>query len=92
MERQRNSSHDTFASCPFSLVMLWAGEVLGQAKRAYAVAWYKKPELTFTDAIGAVRLVWRSGDLYRHSPSNREMDKILPSRLNRMAQTLCFAA
>jgi hypothetical protein len=44
------------------------------------------------DAIGAVRLVLWSDDLYRHCPSNPDMHKIPPSRLFRMAQALCFAA
>ncbi|NTA59834.1 hypothetical protein G6L32_14425 [Agrobacterium tumefaciens] len=76
----------------YSLVTLWAGDVLGQNKHPHAAAWYRRTELTFTDALGAVRLVLWSDDIYRHSPSNPEMHKIPPSRLNRMAQALCFAA
>lgn len=76
----------------YSLVTLWAGDVLSQTTRPYAAAWYKKANLTFTDAIGAVRLVLWSDDLYRHSPSNPQMHKIPPGRLIRMAQALCFAA
>jgi hypothetical protein len=76
----------------YSLVTLWAGDVLGQNKRPYAAAWYKKTDLTFIDAMAAVRLVLSSDDLYRHSPSNPEMHKIPPGRLQRMAQALCFAA
>jgi hypothetical protein len=76
----------------YSLVTVWAGEVLGQTNRPYAAAWYKKTEFTFTDAIGAIRLVLWSEDLYRHCPSNPEMHKIPPGRLIRMAQALCFAA
>lgn len=76
----------------YSLVTLWAGDVLSQTTRPYAAAWYRKTDLTFTDAIGAVRLVLWSDDLYRHSPSNLEMHKIPPGRLVRMAQALCFAA
>ncbi|WP_225040271.1 hypothetical protein WGT02_30990 (plasmid) [Rhizobium sp. T1470] len=76
----------------YSLVTLWAGNVLSQTRRPYAAACYKKADLTFTDAIGAVRLVLWSDDLYRHSPSNPQMHKIPPGRLQRMAQALCFAA
>jgi hypothetical protein len=76
----------------YSLVTLWAGDVLGQTTRPYAAAWYKKTDLTFIDAMAAVRLVLWSDDLYRHSPSNPEMHKIPPGRLQRMAQALCFAA
>jgi hypothetical protein len=73
-------------------VTLWAGDLLGQNTQPYAAAWYKKTEFTFSDAIGAVRLVLWSDDLYRHCPSNPDMHKIPPSRLFRMAQALCFAA
>ncbi|MEA2959581.1 MAG: hypothetical protein QOJ58_5564 [Alphaproteobacteria bacterium] len=76
----------------YSLVTLWAGDVLGQTTRPYAAAWYKKTDLTFTDAMAAVRLVLWSDDLYRHSPSNPQIPKIPPGRLQRMAQALCFAA
>jgi hypothetical protein len=76
----------------YSLVTLWASDVLSQTTRPYAAAWYKKTDLTFTDAIGAVRMVLWSDDVYRHSPSNPEMHKIPPGRLIRMAQALCFAA
>jgi len=76
----------------YSLVTLWAADLLGQNIQPYAAAWYKKTEFTFSDAIGAVRLVLWSDDLYRHCPSNPDMHKIPPSRLLRMAQALCFAA
>jgi hypothetical protein len=76
----------------YSLVTIWAGDVLRQTTRPYAAAWYKKTDLTFTDAIGAVRLVLWSDDLYRHSPSNPQMQKVPPGRLIRMTQALCFAA
>ncbi|MHA6645294.1 IS701 family transposase, partial [Mesorhizobium sp. A623] len=68
----------------YSLVTLWAGDLLGQNTQPYAAA--------FSDAIGAVRLVLWSDDLYPYCPSNPDMHKIPPSRLFRMAQALCFAA
>ena len=58
----------------------------------YAAAWYRKTNLTFTDAIGAVRLALWVGDIYQHSPTNRDTKKIPPDRLMRMADALCFAA
>jgi hypothetical protein len=41
----------------YSLVTVWAGDSLSQSTPPHAAAWYKKTDLTFTDAIGAVRLV-----------------------------------
>jgi hypothetical protein len=64
----------------YSLVTPWAGGVLSQTTRPHAAAWYKKTDLTFTDAIGAVRMVLWSDDLYRHSPSIPEMHKIPPGQ------------
>jgi hypothetical protein len=63
----------------YSLETLWAGDLLGQNTQPYAAAWYKKTEFTFSDAIGAVRLVLWSDDLYRHCPSNRTCIKYLPA-------------
>ncbi len=58
----------------------------------YAAAWYRKTNLTFTDAIAAVRLALWVGDIYRHSLPYRKRQKIPPDRLMRMAEALCFAA
>jgi len=40
----------------YSLISLWACDLLTRNTRPYAAAWYKKTSLTFSDAIGAVRL------------------------------------
>ena len=76
----------------YSLVSLWACDLLTPSSVAHAAAWYRKTSLTFTDAIGAVRLALWVGDIYRHSPLHREQHKIPPDRLVRMAEALCFAA
>lgn len=76
----------------YSLVALWACDLLTKSSTPYAAAWYRKTSLTFTDAIGAVRLALWVGDIYRHSPTDRERQKIPPDRLTRMAEALCFAA
>ena len=76
----------------YSLVSLWACELLSTSSIPYASAWYRKTHLTFTDAIGAARLALWVGDIYRHSPPHRERHKIPPDRLVRMAEALCFAA
>jgi hypothetical protein len=76
----------------YSLITLWAGDLLNSASSPYAAAWYRKTHLTFADAIGAVRLSLWVGDISQHSPPYREADKIPPDRLIRMAEALCFAA
>ncbi len=76
----------------YSLIALWACDLLTSSSVPYAAAWYRKTNLTFTDAIGAVRLALRVGDIYSHSPTHREHQKIPPDRLVRMAEALCFAA
>jgi hypothetical protein len=75
----------------YSLVSLWAGDLLTSTSRPYAAAWYRKTSLTFSDAIGAVRLQIWLGDINQHSPPHRETHNIPASRVIRMAQALCFA-
>lgn len=76
----------------YSLITLWACNLLDETSAPYAASWYRKTTLTFTDAIGAVRLALWIGDISQHSPPDRELDKIPPDRIVRMAQALCFAA
>lgn len=75
----------------YSLVSLWACDLLSSTTTPYAAAWYRKTSLTFTDAIGAVRLKIWIGDINQHSPPNRERQNIPLERILRMAQALCFA-
>jgi hypothetical protein len=75
----------------YSLISLWAGDLLTTTSAPYAAAWYRKISLTFSDAIGAVRLQLWVGDINSHSPPHREPQIIPPSRLVRMANALCFA-
>jgi len=76
----------------YSLITLWAADLLTSASSPYAAAWYRKTNLTFSDAIAAVRFSLWLGDIPSHSPQNREHDKIPPNRVIRMAQALCFPA
>ena len=76
----------------YSLVSLWAGDLLADNPAPYAAAWYRKTNLTFTDAIGAVRLNLWLGDIFQRSPQIPETPLIPPDRAIRMAQALCFAA
>jgi hypothetical protein len=75
----------------YSLVSLWACDLLTSTSTPYAAAWYRKTSLTFSDAIGAVRLELWVGDINPHSPPNRETHNIPAPRVIRMAQALCFA-
>ena len=76
----------------YSLITLWAGDLLRQGAVPYAAAWYRKSAFTFTDAIGAVRRQIWIGDITDTSPHHRDVHKIPPDRLIRMADALCFAA
>lgn len=76
----------------YSLVSLWSGDLLSSDSTPYAAAWYRKTNLTFSDAIAAVRLQLWIGDINQRSPPNREPQYIPAHRLIRMAHALCFAA
>ncbi len=76
----------------YSLISLWACDLLNSSTAPYAAAWYRKTSLTFSDAIGAVRLTLWVGDIFQHSPPDRKHQKIPPDRIVRMAEALCFAA
>lgn len=76
----------------YSLISLGACDRLSATSTPYAAAWYRKTNLTFTDAIGSVRLALWVGDVFQHSPPNREPQEIPPDRPVRMAKAPCFAA
>jgi len=76
----------------YPLVSLCACDLLNTSTIPYAAAWYRKTNLTFTDAIGAVRLKIWLGDINQRSPPHREPHYIPVTRVKRMAQALCFAA
>jgi hypothetical protein len=76
----------------YSLITLWAGDLLRQGAVPYAAAWYRKSAFTFTDAIAAVRRQIWIGDITDTSPHHRDVHQIPPDRLIRMADALCFAA
>lgn len=76
----------------YSLISLWACDLLSTASMPYAAAWYRKTSLTFTDAIACVRLALWVGDIFQHSAPNRKPQEIPPDRIVRMAEALCFAA
>jgi hypothetical protein len=79
----------------FSLVTVWADSLVRSdpaALRANSAAWYHKQEPTFSDAIAAVRRVfWAPPDLSM-SWQRGQTVTIGTGLLNRVFQTLCFAA
>ena len=76
----------------YSLIGLWACDLFDERSLPYAAAWYRKNNLTFSDAIGVVRHTLWTGDIYRRSPQNPKPPEIPPDRFKRMAEALCFAA
>src|SRR6266498_1138254 len=77
----------------FSLVTLFAHQLLqGQALPVRQAAWYSKPLPTFVDALALVRQqLWPVTFSYL-SPSQPEMVQIPRALLDRMTDTLAFAA
>jgi hypothetical protein len=76
----------------YSMITLWAEDLLRQGAAPYAAAWYRKSAFTFTDAIAAVRRRIWIGDINDSSAHDRNSRIIPPDRLIRMADALCFAA
>lgn len=76
----------------YSLITLWAEDLLRRGTVPYAAAWYRKSAFTFTDAIAAVRRRIWIGDIGDTSPHHRDVHKIPPDRLIRMADALWFVA
>jgi hypothetical protein len=79
----------------FSLVTLWAGELMGDAATApqpRTAAWYAKPLPTFSDAIAAVRrALWCPVELSMSRPGAATVE-IPVTLLRRLVDTLAYAA
>lgn len=77
----------------FSLVTLWAGDLFSQTtSMPRQASWYRKSTLTFSDALATVRLRlwWPEGFATCRSPNERvEVPRAL---LERLTDTLCYAA
>lgn len=52
----------------YSLISLWARDLLSETSIPYAAARYRKTSLTFSDAIAAVRIQLCVGDITQRSP------------------------
>ena len=62
----------------YSLVCLWATDLLAREPHSDAAAWWRKSAFTFSDAIAAVRCqLWLDGRFQR-SPPDREWHKTRP--------------
>ncbi len=79
----------------FSLVAVWANELARApvgAIRSRTAAWYDKREPTFSDAIAAVRrALWSPPGLSMSHP-NTGIVEISAALLQRLTDTLCYAA
>jgi DDE superfamily endonuclease len=75
----------------FSLVALWAGEVLNDDWKPRRAAWYAKSRLTFSDALAVVRAkVWSAS--FETSRHDWDQVKIPRALLNRLTEAACFPA
>ncbi len=62
----------------YSLVCLWAGNILARSSHPFLAAWYHKTLFTFSDAIAAVRTeIWLAG-ISPRSPPDPERKEIPP--------------
>jgi hypothetical protein len=79
----------------FSLVTLWAGELIGDTAAAphpRVAAWYAKPLPTFSDAIAAVRqALWCPVELSISRPGQATIEIPL-ALLQRLVDTVAYAA
>jgi hypothetical protein len=79
----------------FSLVTLWAGELMGDdgtAPHPRTDAWYAKPLPTFSDAIAVVRrALWCPAELSMSRPGQATV-KIPVALLQRLLDTVAYAA
>jgi len=77
----------------FSLVTLWAADLDKRGQLAVRrSAWYRKPQLTFSDTIAAVRQQLWTGSLF--ACSSKKQDRTETSRLllQHLTEALCYAA
>ena len=77
----------------FSIVTLLAGRLAREeALPGRQAIWYRKSQPTFADAIAAVRQFWWTSTHFYMSPSKADMVEIPSTLLNRLTDTLCYAA
>ena len=77
----------------YALVTVWADDLhRSQALVARAARWYRKTNLTFADAIAAVRRqIWAEA-AFTTSPTRSDLSKIPEHLYDRLADLACYAA
>jgi hypothetical protein len=77
----------------FSLITIWANTLSASSRciRPRDAAWYVKSELTFSDAIAAVRRVLWAHSNFSMSGKPRDVVEIPRPLFERLTETLCYA-
>jgi hypothetical protein len=97
VETQRQWSDEAIARTTpalmglFSLVTLWADEALAGALPRQA-SWYRKPRLTFSDALASVRHTLWLSTVFETSRQDQDRIEIPRHVLTRLTQAVCFPA
>ena len=77
----------------FSLVTLFAHRQIARSAEAVRqAAWYQKPHPTFSDALALVRKELWEQATFRGSSWQAAMVKVLRAFMERLTETLCYAA
>ena len=77
----------------FSLVTLWTSDPdVRRLARPRGAAWYQKRDLTFSDALAAVRRSLWLAALSNTSRQTADMTKVETAVLDRLTATLCYPA
>jgi DDE superfamily endonuclease len=99
VESQRQGSDPAIARTTpcllalFSLIPLWASDLHQRGKLSLRQwAWYRKPQLTFSDTIAAVRQQLWSGSLFAGSLRKQDPVEIPRVLLQHLTEALCYAA
>ena len=75
----------------FTLVAVWASDILAQGWKPRCAAWYAKSHLTFGDALAVVRAkLWSAS--FETSRQDRNPVKIPRALFDRLTQAACFPA
>src|SRR3954462_10945135 len=77
----------------FSLVTLWTSDPgVRRLAQPRGAAWYQKRDLTFSDALAAVRRSLWAAALSNTSRQTADITKVETAVLDRMIATLCYSA
>lgn len=76
----------------FSMVACLAKQLGPDAVSVRKAAWYDKTEPTFSDVLAAVRAHLWDAEKYINSPKSNEMCLIPRGLLQRLSETVCYAA